>query len=100
MNILLMTDKLITGGAESYFCKLESNLRDENFTVYTAAGDGELYESLTRKENFMLLSRWNHLRNIYYLRREICDRKIEIIHANSLRMVLYSFLLQKSMKKR
>ncbi|PEP27519.1 glycosyltransferase [Bacillus wiedmannii] len=99
MNILLMTDKLITGGAESYFCKLESNLRDEKFTVYTAAGDGELYESLTRKENFMLLSRWNHLRNIHYLRSEICKRKIELIHANSLRMVLYSFLIRKFMKK-
>ncbi|MFD5261507.1 glycosyltransferase family 4 protein [Bacillus wiedmannii] len=99
MNILLMTDKLITGGAESYFCKLESNLRDEKFTVYTAAGDGELYESLTRKENFMLLSRWNHLRNIHYLRSEICKRKIELIHANSLRMVLYSFLIRNFMKK-
>ncbi|TKH21004.1 glycosyltransferase family 4 protein [Bacillus wiedmannii] len=100
MNILLMTDKLITGGAESYFCKLESNLCDEKFTVYTAAGDGELYESLTRKENFMLLSRWNHLRNIHYLRSEICKRKIELIHANSLRMVLYAFLIQKFMKKK
>ena len=100
MNILLMTDKLITGGAENYFCKLESNLRYEDFKVYTAAGDGELYESLTRKENFMLLSRWNHLRNLYYLRNEICKRKIELIHANSLRMVLYAFLLQKFMKKK
>lgn len=48
----------------------------------------------------MLLSRWNHLRNIYYLRNEICKRKIELIHANSLRMVLYAFLLQKFMKKK
>ncbi|GMR65360.1 MULTISPECIES: glycosyltransferase family 4 protein [unclassified Bacillus (in: firmicutes)] len=100
MNILLMTDKLITGGAESYFCKLESNLRYENFTVYTAAGEGELYESLTKKENFMLLSRWNHLRNIHYLRKEICKRKIELIHANSLRMVLYAFLLQKFVRRK
>lgn len=53
----------------------------------------------TRKENFILLSRWNHLRNIYYLRNEICKRKIELIHANSLRMVLYAFLLQKFIKK-
>ncbi len=99
MNILLMTDKLITGGAENYFCKLENNLHYEDFKIYTAAGDGELYESLTRKENFILLSRWNHLRNIYYLRNEICKRKIELIHANSLRMVLYAFLLQKFIKK-
>lgn len=100
MNILLMTDKLITGGAENYFCKLENNLHYEDFKIYTVAGDGELYESLTRKENFILLSRWNHLRNIYYLRNEICKRKIELIHANSLRMVLYAFLLQKFIKKR
>lgn len=100
MNILLMTDKLITGGAENYFCKLENNLHYEDFKIYTAAGDGELYESLTRKENFILLSRWNHLRNIYYLRNEICKRKIELIHANSLRMVLYAFLLQKFIKKK
>lgn len=100
MNILLMTDKLITGGAESYFCKLENNLQYENITVYTAAGEGELYQSLTRKENFMLLSRWNHLRNIHYLRKEIYKRKIELIHANSLRMVLYAFLLQKFIKRK
>ncbi|MEC2450214.1 glycosyltransferase family 1 protein, partial [Bacillus cereus] len=56
MNILLMTDKLITGGAENYFCKLENNLHYEDFKIYTAAGDGELYESITRKENFILLS--------------------------------------------
>ncbi|WP_433771796.1 glycosyltransferase family 4 protein [Bacillus wiedmannii] len=100
MNILLMTDKLITGGAESYFCKLENNLQCESFTIYTAAGDGELYQSLARKENFILLSRSNHLRNIHYLRKEIYKRKIDIIHANSLRMVLYAFLLQKFIKKK
>ncbi len=55
---------------------------------------------LLRKENFILLSRWNHLRNIYYLRNEICKRKIELIHANSLRMVLYAFLIQKFIKKK
>jgi hypothetical protein len=33
-----MTDKLITGGAESYFCKLESNLHYDDFKIYTAAG--------------------------------------------------------------
>ncbi|MED1566993.1 glycosyltransferase family 4 protein [Bacillus paramycoides] len=100
MNILLMTDKLITGGAESYFCKLENNLQCESFTIYTAAGDGELYQSLARKENFILLSRSNHLRNIYYLRKEIYKRKIDIIHANSLRMVLYAFILQKFIKRK
>ncbi len=100
MNILLMTDKLITGGAESYFCKLENNLQSESFTVYTAAGDGELYQSLNRKENFMLLSRRNHLRNIYYLRKEICKRKIDLIHANSLRMVLYAFLIRNFIKRK
>ena len=35
MNILLMTDKLITGGAENYFCKLENNLHYEDFKIYT-----------------------------------------------------------------
>ncbi|KMN44553.1 glycosyltransferase family 4 protein [Bacillus sp. LK2] len=100
MNILLMTDKLITGGAESYFCKLENNLQCESFTIYTAAGDGELYQSLARKENFILLSRSNHLRNIYYLRKEIYKRKIDIIHANSFRMVLYAFILQKFIKRK
>ncbi|MED1411931.1 MULTISPECIES: glycosyltransferase family 4 protein [Bacillus] len=100
MNILLMTDKLITGGAESYFCKLENNLQCESFTIYTAAGEGELYQSLARKENFILLSRSNHLRNIYYLRKEIYKRKIDIIHANSLRMVLYAFILQKFIKRK
>ena len=90
MNILLMTDKLITGGAESYFCKLESNLRDENLQ-FIQLQVMENYMNLLLEKKISCCSRWNHLRNMYYLRREICDRKIEIIHANSLRMVLYSF---------
>ncbi|MGF6954135.1 hypothetical protein QF028_006640, partial [Neobacillus sp. B4I6] len=28
MNILVITDKLIFGGAEMYFCKLENQLQD------------------------------------------------------------------------
>lgn len=40
------------------------------------------------------------MRNIYDLRKEICKRKIDIIHANSLRMVLYAFLLQKVIKRK
>ena len=40
------------------------------------------------------------MRNIHYLRKEIYKRKIELIHANSLRMVLYAFLLQKFIKRK
>lgn len=56
MNILLMIDKLIIGGVENYFCKLENNLYYEDFKIYIVVGDGELYEFFIRKENFILFS--------------------------------------------
>lgn len=88
MNILLMTDKLTTGGAEIYFCKLENNLPQDKVTVYTAAGSGELYKHIKHKDRFLELSKSNHLLNLWRIRKLIRNKKIDIIHANSLRVVL------------
>ncbi len=94
MNVLLMTDKLVTGGAEMYFCKLENELQHENITLYTAAATGDLVGRIKNKDKFLELSRKNHFANILRLRRFVKEKKIEVLHANSLRLVLYAMVLK------
>jgi glycosyltransferase involved in cell wall biosynthesis len=88
MNVLLLTDKLTTGGAEMYFCKLENNLPDGEVNVYAAAAPGELYSHIKHKDRFTELRRSSPLYNFWQIRQLILKKKIDIIHANSLRAVL------------
>ncbi|MFC5713072.1 glycosyltransferase family 4 protein [Thalassorhabdus alkalitolerans] len=99
MNVLLLTDKLKTGGAEIYFCKLMNKLHHDNCHFYAAAGPGELYEKLTQTKHFWQLDRNSHLKNIRKLRKVVTEKDINIIHANSLRMVFYSIILQSLARK-
>ncbi|MDO6657814.1 glycosyltransferase family 4 protein [Anaerobacillus sp. 1_MG-2023] len=89
MNVLMLTDKLIHGGAENYFCRLENELPNDKLTLYTVAGPGELESQIKHKEKFYSISRKRHLRNMMMIRKLIVKKKIDVIHANSLRMVLY-----------
>lgn len=98
-NVLLLTDKLITGGAEMYFCKLENHLKDENIVFYSAAATGEMYNEIFNKTNFISLSLKNHLANLKTLRKQVIQKDIHIIHANSLRMLLYAILVKKMSKR-
>ncbi|WP_223591809.1 glycosyltransferase family 4 protein [Neobacillus bataviensis] len=100
MNILVITDKLILGGAEMYFCKLENQLQHPNISFHYAAGSGELYEKIKHKNNFIEISRTKHLHNLKKLRNLISDKQIDVVHANSLRMVLYCIAIQKLTKKK
>jgi glycosyltransferase involved in cell wall biosynthesis len=100
MNVLLLTDKLVTGGAEIYFCKLENYLQQTNLTLYTAACSGDLYEQLRNKEHFTMLRRRNHFYNIKSLVRKVKSCHIDIIHANSLRMVLYAAAIKKLLRSK
>ncbi|MGG3449607.1 glycosyltransferase family 4 protein [Domibacillus aminovorans] len=100
MNVLLMTDKLMTGGAEYYFCKLENQLKHSKLVFYTAAGGGELYEQINNKKHFINMSHSNHIANLIMIKRKVKEYDIDIIHANSLRMVLYAVAIQKMMKKK
>ncbi|TKD70810.1 glycosyltransferase family 4 protein [Pseudalkalibacillus hwajinpoensis] len=100
MNLLILTDKLIHGGAENYFCRLENEVHAPDLTVYTAAGPGELQSHIKHKENFHPMSRTNHLKNIRSIRRLISHRSIDVVHANSLRMVLYLCMIKMTMNKR
>lgn len=93
--ILLLTDKLITGGAEMYFCKLENHLKAKNMTFYSAAASGELYKEIYNKQNFIQLKLKNHPGNIIRLCKQVKELNIDIIHANSLRMLLYSIAIKK-----
>ncbi|MGP4062877.1 glycosyltransferase family 4 protein [Halobacillus sp. H74] len=96
MNVLMLTDKLTMGGAENYFIKLENKMKTgAGFHLYTAAGGGELTDQIINNHNFMKLSRNQHLLNIWHLTRYVYKRDINVIHANSLRMVLYAGCLRK-----
>lgn len=99
MNVLIMTDKLITGGAEIYFCKLENELSHPKFTFYSAAATGELLEKIKYKNKFIEIGRKSHLRNLLIIREKILNNHIHIVHANSLRMVLYSIAIRKFTKQ-
>jgi glycosyltransferase involved in cell wall biosynthesis len=94
MNVLMLTDKLTMGGAENYFIKLENKMTGTGFRFYSAAGGGELTDQIAHKHNFMELSRKNHILNIVRLTRHIHKQGIDVIHANSLRMVLYAGCLR------
>ena len=89
MNVLMITDKLIHGGAENYFCRLENELQDDNLTLYAVAGPGELESQIKHKENFYSISRTKHFKNLLTIRKLLVKHDIDVIHANSLRMVLY-----------
>ncbi|KON90214.1 mannosyl transferase [Sporosarcina globispora] len=95
MQILVMTDKLDFGGAEMYFCKLENFLQDPKINFYFAAGQGELYGKIKNKHRFYEMSRTNHIQNVMNLIKIVTAEKIDLIHANSLRMVLYSICVKK-----
>ncbi|MCM3707859.1 MULTISPECIES: glycosyltransferase family 4 protein [Cytobacillus] len=95
MRVLIITDKLDFGGAEMYFCKLENHLQDSNITFHFAAGNGQLYGRIKNKQRFHELSRTNHIQNIKKLVKIVLEKKIDLIHANSLRMVLYCICVRK-----
>ncbi|WP_342514752.1 glycosyltransferase family 4 protein [Sporosarcina sp. FSL K6-1522] len=98
-NVLLLTDKLIMGGAEMYFCKLENHLKDEKMTFYSAAATGEMYNEIQNKSNFIPLNLTSHLANLKTLRRQVIQKDIGIIHANSLRMLCYAIAVKKMTKR-
>ncbi|MBN8235213.1 glycosyltransferase family 4 protein [Halobacillus kuroshimensis] len=94
MNVLLLTDKLIVGGAETYFCKLENHLAHRNLTFYYGAATGELQSRLLHQDKYVELTRHSHGRNFMTLYRFIKKHSIKVIHANSLRMLGYGILLK------
>lgn len=100
MNILIMTDKLITGGAENYFCSLENRISHPEMTVYTAAAGGELFPKIKNKEHFIEMKRDSHFHNLKVLCRQIKKNDIDMIHANSLRMVMYGVCCKALISKR
>ncbi|MCA1321851.1 glycosyltransferase family 4 protein [Bacillus tianshenii] len=100
MNVLVITDKLITGGAENYFCKLENEMRHPSISFHYAAAPGELLRNLKNLEGFTELKRDRHLFNFLQIRKIILEQEIDIVHANSLRMVLLATVLRRSIRRR
>ncbi|WP_082153537.1 glycosyltransferase family 4 protein [Bacillus sp. LL01] len=93
MNVLIVTDKLIMGGAENYFCKLENELSHPHLNFYYASATGELYKNIQEKQRFTLLHKKNHFRNLWILWKLMRKKNIKIYHANSLRMLFYAAVL-------
>ncbi|WP_347862274.1 glycosyltransferase [Salimicrobium sp. PL1-032A] len=96
MNVLLLTDKLMFGGAEIYFCKLENHLDHPDMAFTFAAASGELEDRIDHPENFIRLQPGRHRQNIRVLTGVVRRRGIEVIHANSLRMVLYCIWMKRT----
>lgn len=94
MRVLLLTDKLIFGGAEMYFCKLENRLQLPGTQFYFASSPGELTEKLYHKENYIQLQLGKHMYNLRKLADFIKQKPIHVLHANSLRMVIYAIMLK------
>ncbi|QFT90337.1 Alpha-D-kanosaminyltransferase [Bacillus sp. THAF10] len=94
LNILCVTDKLMVGGAENYFCKLENHLQHPNATFYFAAADGELYSNIYHREKFTLLQKKQYLQNLMTLSKLVQSKDIHVFHANSLRMVMVGVLVK------
>ncbi|MBX0357653.1 glycosyltransferase family 4 protein [Halobacillus sp. Nhm2S1] len=99
MNVLLLTDKLSFGGAEIYFCKLENHLEHPDINFYYAAGPGDLQNRIANKDHYVELKRDKHYGNLLKLRKVVKLNGISIIHANSLRMVMYGIALKMMTRK-
>lgn len=100
MNVLLITDKLMTGGAEFYFCRLENHIKHPAIDVYTAAGIGDLYQQIADKQRFKEMKLKNHFYNLSTILKIVQSHQIDVIHANSLRMFMYAVLIQKRVKRK
>lgn len=99
MNVLLLTDKLSFGGAEIYFCKLENHLEHPDINFFYAAGPGDLQDRIENKAHYVELTKEKHLKNLMKLKKIVNMNGISLIHANSLRMVLYGIALKMMTRK-
>lgn len=98
-KVLLLTDQLRVGGAETYFFKIENNLISNNIELITAAEDGEYKNKLKNINSFFYLSK-NPLINIFKILNIVKKEKISIIHANSLRLSMMSLLTKLIYRKK
>lgn len=99
MNVLLLTDKLSFGGAEIYFCKLENHLEHPDLKFFYAAGPGDLQNRIEHLDRYVQLKREKHYENLLRLKKVVNLNGISLIHANSLRMVLYGIALKMMTRK-
>lgn len=88
-KVLLLTDELRVGGAETYFFKIENNLKSKNIELITAAEDGEYRDKIKNNDSFIYLTK-SPIKNIFKIIKVVRDRNIDVIHANSLRLTMIS----------
>lgn len=98
-KVLFVTDKLITGGAERYFMKIENRLSRENIELYCGAGPGDFEKEVKHKESFIPLFKSSWYKNLTILHRIVQEKEIQVFHANSLRMLFYGILFKMRNKK-
>ncbi|MDR3594812.1 glycosyltransferase [Clostridium sp.] len=90
-KVLLLTDQLRVGGAETYFFKIENNMISRNINLITAAEDGEYRNKLKNMNSFVYLSK-NPVVNVFKIINIVRKEKVDVIHANSLRLSMMSLL--------
>lgn len=95
INVLFLAEELRIGGAETYFYSLENNIDRKKYNFYSMAVDGSEKRKLSHPEKyyeytFSFLDR-------YKKAKAVCkEKKIEIIHVNSLRLAFVAALLKKT----
>ncbi|MBU3138162.1 glycosyltransferase family 4 protein [Clostridium gasigenes] len=90
-KVLLLTDELRVGGAETYFFKIENNFKSESVELFTAAEVGSYESKLKNNDKFFSLTE-SFFKNIFLVREIVKKNEIDIIHANSLRLSMISLL--------
>jgi glycosyltransferase involved in cell wall biosynthesis len=92
-NVLFLAEELRVGGAETYFYKVENNISDRDIKFYSAAVKGDQYFRIKNKSNFYEYNA-NVLSKIKVIKKIVKDKKINVIHSNSLRLCLIAALLR------
>ena len=93
-NVLFLAEELRYGGAESYFLSIENNIDRSSVNFYSMAVDGKLHERLRYPQNFFAYS--FSLFDRYRKAKKLClEKKIEVVHVNSLRLAFVAAKLRK-----
>ncbi|WP_455539189.1 glycosyltransferase [Terrisporobacter sp.] len=98
-NILLMTDELRVGGAESYFYKIENNINRNKFDLYTTALNGSEFYKIKYKQKY-IESPKSHIAKVINTYRIIKKKNITLVHANSLRMAIIAAIVKVFIKNK
>lgn len=98
-DVLFLTDELRFGGAETYYCLISNQLSKQGIQFHLMHQKGAMSKQLHPDHQITHLTK-SHVRNLQLIRGVIQDEQITIVHANSLRMLLYCLVVQRSIRRK